>query len=64
LSHPDDDRALAAFVLMAESDEAASRVAGDLLEKSEATCVEVWSDGHLVSRVVMPGRVLLLQRTG
>jgi hypothetical protein len=64
LSHPDDDRALAAFVLMAESDETASRVAKELLEKSDAICVEVWSNGQLISRVNKPAMVLLFQRTG
>ena len=64
LNHPDDDRALAAFVLMAESDETASKVAKELLEKSDAICVEVWSNGQLISRVNKPAMVLVFQRTG
>lgn len=64
LNHPDDDRALAAFVLMAESDETASRLAKELLEKSDAGCVEVWSDGRLISRVAKPELAPLLQRVG
>jgi len=64
LNHPDDDRALAAFVLMADSDETASKLAKELLDKSDAACVEVWSDGELISRVVNPALVVLLQRTG
>src|SRR5256885_2303003 len=44
LNHPDDERSLASFVLLSDSDETASDVAKDLLVKSDATCVEVWSD--------------------
>ena len=64
MNHPDDDRALAAFVLMAESDETASRLAKELLEKSDAICVEVWSSGQLISRVNKPAMVLAFQRAG
>jgi hypothetical protein len=48
---PDDDRALAALVLLADSDEDAGELAKQLLEKSDAAIVEVWSDGRLVVRM-------------
>src|SRR5258706_5618627 len=49
---------------MAESDETASRLAKELLEKSDAGCVEVWSDGRLISRVAKPELAPLSRRRG
>ena len=51
LKHPDDDRALAAFELFTESNDAAEKVALECLEKSQATLVEVWKEGQLVLHV-------------
>jgi hypothetical protein len=51
LSHPDDERAIAAFELFSESREAAEALALACLEKSPAALVEVWSDGRLVLHV-------------
>jgi hypothetical protein len=47
---PNERRALAAVELLCESDEAAGTVAAELLEKSHAACVEVWSEGHFIAR--------------
>ena len=51
LSHPDDDRALAAFELFMESQDAARKLAQECLDKSHATIAEVWEDGRLVVHV-------------
>ena len=51
LAHPDDDRALAAFELFTESKDDAQKVALECLEKSQATLVEVWSEGQLILHV-------------
>jgi hypothetical protein len=51
LDHPNDDRALAAFEMVSASDEAAGELAKELLDKSGAAFVEVWSDGCLVLRM-------------
>jgi len=51
LARPDDDRVLAAFELFTESNDSAQKVALECLEKSQATLVEVWSDGQLILHV-------------
>jgi hypothetical protein len=52
LAHPDDDRALAAFELFAESPDVARGLAENFLDKSHAAVVEVWSEGRLILHVV------------
>jgi len=54
LDHPDDDRALAALVMVADCERTARELAYELLNKSQARCVEVWCDGDLILRAMRP----------
>jgi hypothetical protein len=50
-NHPGETRALAAVELVSESDQAAASVAAELLSKSYALYVEVWSEGRFILRL-------------
>ncbi len=48
----DEERAVAAFELFLGSEDSAYELAKVLLDRSEAELVEVWSDGHMLLRLV------------
>ena len=52
----DHEQIVAAVELFIASEDAACRLASDLLDKSPAAFVEIWSDGRLVMSVAKPPR--------
>jgi hypothetical protein len=50
----DDEQAIAAFELFLVAEEAAAKLASELLQRSGAELAEVWSEGRLIVRLVKP----------